>query len=47
MKKTKDIDGWREEFRRGGAPPPLIFFPPLEQHIIQVKILILFERGSP
>ena len=37
--------GWKEEYTREGAKPPLKFSPPLEQKEIRILIIILFERG--
>ena len=45
-KETTDIDGWRWEFRREGASPPLKFFPPFKQTYNRVLKINLFERGS-
>jgi hypothetical protein len=42
---TTDIYGWRGDFRREGTSPPLIFSPPLEQLLIRVYGINLFERG--
>jgi hypothetical protein len=39
------IYGCRGEFKREGAKPPLKFSPPLEQMIIRVIEIRLFERG--
>jgi hypothetical protein len=43
--ETTEIYGWRGEFKREGAAPPLKFFPPLEQMKNRVLYIILFERG--
>jgi hypothetical protein len=43
--KNIDIYGWRGEFRREGASPPLKFSPPLEHNKIRVMLKNLFERG--
>jgi hypothetical protein len=41
---TIDTYGWRGEYRREGAPPPLIFSPPLEQILIRAHEINQFER---
>jgi hypothetical protein len=43
---TTDIYGWRGEYSREGASPPLIFSPPLEQILLWGYGINLFERGT-
>jgi hypothetical protein len=43
--KTTASVGWKGEFRREGASPPLLFSPPLEHNNLRVLNIILFERG--
>jgi hypothetical protein len=42
----RNFDGWRGEFGREGAPPPLKFSPPLKQNNIKSMKIDQFERGT-